>query len=632
MMRLDFDRYIAGWRGPLLAAFVALFAGLPVVMLLPPLDRDESRYAQATSQMLQSGDYVDIRFQDDPRWKKPVGIYWMQAVAVSVTSGVEARDISAYRIPSLLAAMLAAAACAWAGAAMFGQRAGFLAGAMLGASFLLSTEAGIAKTDAMLCAAVTLSMAGLARVYLARRAGEIPLRPHKLMFWLGLGLSILIKGPIGLIVVAPAIIALSIWDRDFKWLRSLGWGWGLPLVALIVGPWAIAITIATDGGFWREAIVGDLAPKIAGGHESHGAWPGYFLLLAPVLLFPATLVLPAALSTGWHRRAEPAVRFLVCWLVPAWLIFELTPTKLAHYTLPTFGAIALLAAAALTQPIGKVSRITGAALALFAGLVVVLITVYGLTEFGRSTAQTWATLTIVFAALAALVGAFLLMHRAAVTAVLISITLGLVAHAGLAGTIRQLKPLAIAPQLVEVLGNADLLPSQGRNGPVAITGFHEPSFVFLTGKDTELTDAAGAAAALAEGRPVIVEARDADAFRAASTALNVTGREVGVVRGHNYSQGDDVTLTVYAPPERVRPTLRRSAPTPLEVETTTEDGVDPASITEDPPETALVPAPGPDEPPVVIVPAPGQAVAPAPAPVAGPAPAPPPAATPESAR
>jgi len=83
MTRPDLDRYIAGWRGPLLAAFVALFAGLPVMMLLPPLDRDESRYAQATSQMLQSGDYVDIRFQDEPRWKKPVGIYWMQAVAVA---------------------------------------------------------------------------------------------------------------------------------------------------------------------------------------------------------------------------------------------------------------------------------------------------------------------------------------------------------------------------------------------------------------------------------------------------------------------------------------------------------------------------------------------------------------------
>ncbi len=547
MMRPDLDRFIAGWRGPVLAALIALLAGLPVLMLLPPLDRDESRYAQATSQMLEDRDFVDIRFQDDPRWKKPVGIYWMQAAAVAVTSSVENRDIQPYRIPSILGAMLAAAAAAWAGAAMFGQRAGFLAGAMLGATFLLSTEAGIAKTDAVLCGAVTLAMAGLARIYLATRAGEAPRRPHKLMFWLGVGLSILIKGPIGLIVVVPAILALSLWARDVKWLARLGWGWGLPLVALIVGPWAIAITIATDGGFWREAVAGDLAPKIAGGHESHGAPPGYYLLGALVMFFPLTLMLPAALATAWSRRAEPAVRFLVCWLVPAWLIFELTPTKLAHYTLPTYGALALLAAAALTRPIGPVSRYAGAALSLVGGLAVVLITVYGLTEFGRSTAQGWATLTIVFAALAALIGAFLLMHRAATAAVVIAIGLGIVAHAGLAGTIRQLKPLAIAPQLQTVLERADLHPRQGRPGPVAITGFHEPSFVFLTGRATELADAEQAAQARAEGRPVIVEARDADAFSAASARLGVTGRAVGVVEGHNYSRGDDVSLTVYAP-------------------------------------------------------------------------------------
>ena len=548
MMRPDLDRYIAGWRGPLLAALVALLAGLPALLLLPPLDRDESRYAQATSQMLETGDYVDIRFQDDPRWKKPVGIYWMQAAAVAVTSSVENRDIAPYRIPSILGAMLAAAACAWAGAAMFGQRAGFLAGAILGASFLLSTEAGIAKTDAMLCGAVTLAMAGLARIYLATRAGEVPIRPHKLMFWLGLGLSILIKGPIGLIVVVPAMIALSVWDRDAGWLKRLGWGWGLPLVALIVGPWAIAITIATDGGFWTEAIGGDLAPKIAGGDEGHGVFPGFYLLIAPLLFFPATLLLPAALSTGWSRRAEPAIRFLICWLVPAWLIFELTPTKLPHYNLPTFGALALLAAAALTRPVGKLSRHVGAGLAIAVGALLAVGSVWLLTEYGRSTAQTWATITIVFAILASLIGAFLLLHRAAITAVIASIALGVVAHGALAGTLRQLRPLSVAPQLEKVLLAANLHPRQGRAGPVAVTGFHEPSLVFLTGRDTELTDAAGAARALAEGRPVIVEGRDADAFRAAAAELGVTGRVGGEVNGHNYSKGDDSSLTDYAPP------------------------------------------------------------------------------------
>ena len=64
----------------------------------------------------------------------------------------------------------------------------------------------------------------------------------------------------------------------------------------------------------------------------------------------------------------------------------------------------------------------------------------------------------------------------------------------------------------------------------------------------QLTDAEGAARALAEGRPAIVEAGDAEAFAQAAARLGVTGRAVGEVSGHNYSTGDDVNLTVYAPP------------------------------------------------------------------------------------
>ena len=555
MTRPNLDRHIAGWRGPLLAALVALIAGLPSLLLLPPLDRDESRYAQATSQMLESGDYVDIRFQDEPRWKKPIGIYWMQAVAVGLTSKVENRDIAPYRIPSLLGAMLAAWAAAWAGSALFGARAGFLGGAILGATFLLSSEAGIAKTDAMLCGTVTLAMAGLARLYMASRVaplvkGDPTQRPWKLMFWMGTGLSILIKGPIGLLVIVPALIMLCVWDRQWVWLKRLGWGWGLPLLVLIVGPWAIAVTIATDGGFWREAIGNDLGNKVTGADENHGGFIGMYAVIAPLLLFPATLMLPAALSTGWSRRAEPAIRFLVCWLVPCWLIFELAPTKLAHYTLPTFGAIALLMAAALTQPVGKISRWAGAGLSVFAAVVISGIAVYGLTAFGTSTAQTWATITVVCAAMAALIGGFLLLNRAAVTGVLIALVFGVVAHAALAGTIRQLRPLSIAPRLEAMLEKNGLSPSQGLTpGPVAITTFHEPSFVFVTGRDTQLTDAAGAARALAEGRPAIVEAGDDEAFRQAAAETGVPGRAVGVVTGHNYSSGDDVRLTVYAPPD-----------------------------------------------------------------------------------
>eukprot|EP01039_Chlorochromonas_danica_P019545 gene19544-biopygen11859 len=85
----DFDHLARGWRGPVLAALVVLIAALPGLIRLPPLDRDESRFAQATAQMLETGDFVKIRYQDAPRDKKPVGIHWLQALSVALTSHVE---------------------------------------------------------------------------------------------------------------------------------------------------------------------------------------------------------------------------------------------------------------------------------------------------------------------------------------------------------------------------------------------------------------------------------------------------------------------------------------------------------------------------------------------------------------
>lgn len=547
MKRPNLDPWIMGWRGPVLAALIAMLAGLPSLMLLHPLDRDESRFAQATTQMIETGDYIDIRFQDEARHKKPVGIYWMQAASVQLLSSPEARDIWAFRIPSLLGAMLAAFACAWGGAALFGARAGFLAGAMLGTTFLLSTEAGIAKTDAMLAGTVTLALAALGRLYVARARGAAVAGHLKFVFWIALALSILIKGPIGALVVILTVLALCLWDRQWRWLGELKPGWGLVILAVILAPWAVAVSVATDGAFWREAIMGDLAPKVVGGHEGHWGPPGQYLLLAPLLLFPMTLMVPAAVMAGITRRAEPAIRFALCWLVPSWLMFELAPTKLWHYTLPTFGAIALLAAAALTQPIGRWSVRTGVGLSAFAALLVTAITLYGLSEFGTSTAQTWASFTIGLALVGAAASGYLLVNRMAVTAVVTALVFGVLSHAALSGVIRQLKPLWVSPRLEQALETTRLHPRAGfLPGPVAIAGYHEPSFVFLTGTRTELTDGAGAARAIRMGRPAIVEAREEDAFRAALAGLDALA--VGEsVEGRNYSNGDEVSLRLYRP-------------------------------------------------------------------------------------
>src|SRR5205085_6250556 len=130
-------------------------------------------------------------------FKKPVGIHWLQAASVRALSRPEARQIWAYRIPSLMGAMLAAAACAWGAAALFGAEGGLIAGALLGATLLLSTEAFIAKTDAVLTGTVTLAMAALARHYAARRGGPAAPRAPVRIFWGALAASNLIKGPVG---------------------------------------------------------------------------------------------------------------------------------------------------------------------------------------------------------------------------------------------------------------------------------------------------------------------------------------------------------------------------------------------------------------------------------------------------
>ena len=87
----------------------ALLAFLPGFFQIPPMDRDEARFAQATKQMLETGEYVDIRFQDEVRYKKPVGIYWLQAAMVKTATALgmpnAPRTIWVYRIPSLIGAI-----------------------------------------------------------------------------------------------------------------------------------------------------------------------------------------------------------------------------------------------------------------------------------------------------------------------------------------------------------------------------------------------------------------------------------------------------------------------------------------------------------------------------------------------
>lgn len=536
-----------GWRGPVFAALLALIAGLPGVFAMPPLDRDEARFAQATAQMLETGDFVVIRYQDEPRFKKPVGIHWLQAASVSAVSAVEDREIWAYRLPSLLGAMLAAAACAWGAAAFFGAPAGLIAGTLLASSLLLSTEAFIAKTDAVQCGLIVLAMAALGRIYGAARGGPQVSWRARLLFWLGLSGAILVKGPVGPMVVTLAVIALVASERKIDWLKGLGLSWGPILLLALVGPWAWAVTVATDGAFWSTALMGDLAPKLAGGHETHGAPPGYHLLGLSLLAFPMTLLIPAGLLVGWTRRREPGVRFALCWLIPAWIVFELTPTKLVHYPLPLYGALAWLSAAALQAPLGRWPRLIGAALAAVSGLILAGICFVLLSQFGAAADVTPAAAAGGLLAAAGLVGGFMLASRAPRGAVVTAMALTVLGHGALAaGLAPGLAPLWSSARVARILESERLLPRQGMApSPVAVAGYAEPSLVFALGTPTLLGNSADAAQAIATFRPAVVEAAEEQAFRAALDARGLEVRMVRQVSGLNYSNGRPVRLRIY---------------------------------------------------------------------------------------
>ena len=533
----------------MLAALVVLISALPGLIFLPPLDRDESRFAQATAQMLETHDFVNIRYQAEPRDKKPVGIHWLQAASVSVLSSVERREIWAYRVPSLLGAMLAAAACAWGAAAILGARGGLFAGVLLGSGLLLSSEAFIAKTDAVLCGGTVLMMAGLARLYLAERAGD-PMRVRdKLAFWSGLTLALMVKGPIGPMVAGLTLMALALWDRRAGWMRHLGWSWGLLLVVAVAGPWALAITVATDGGFWNSAVGGDLAPKLRGAHESHGAPPGLHLLLSPILLFPATALLPLGLAQGWLRRSEPEIRFVLCWLIPSWLVFEAIPTKLVHYPLPLYGAMAILMAAAATAPerfsAERWLRAGGAALSVLVG-VALAVTVATLAPRYGGGASPFVWLTGVCALAAGTLAALALYGRS-VRLTVAALALGVLTHIGLAaGVAPGLKSLWVSKTAADLLAARNLDPRNGVTpGPVAVVGYAEPSLVFLLGTETELDTPEDAAEAIVDGEPVLVEAKQDNAFRSALKASEAKASVIGETRGLDYSTGKAVDLLLY---------------------------------------------------------------------------------------
>lgn len=540
----------------LVVVVFAIVAGLSGLLTVPPLDRDESRFIQATTQMIESGDYVRIRFQESERNKKPVGIYWIQAVSVQAFADVEDRPLWAYRLPSLAAAALAGLFTYLAGAALVGRQAAFLGALLLVSAPVVLGEASIAKTDATLLAVICAMQACLAWLLTDPAPGG---RRHlALGFWALFGVGILIKGPVAPMVAVFTVAGIAARDVSKAGRTALRQRLrpfiGALIVAAIVLPWLVAITLVTEGRFLAEAVGIDMLGKISQGQEDHGFPPGYHLLAFWFMFWPAGLF--ALFAGRWivPRWKEGAPMFLLAWAIPAFLLFELSATKLPHYTMVTYPALALLIGMALVQA-GEDRfrglRLAGAAIYPLIGIGATMGIVVAADRFSSAGLVVWHYLgaaLVMAVTVAAAVLVVVRRSRAALGAAVLAS--GLYAWGAFEGVLPTLDRLIVTPRLAEMLDENEAHPLKDDRPPVILVGYTEPSAIFTLGTGTLTLDPAEAALLLVQdpARGAVVERRYEGPFL---DALPPSAEPIRVanIEGFNYSRNEDVTLTLF----RVRP-------------------------------------------------------------------------------
>jgi 4-amino-4-deoxy-L-arabinose transferase-like glycosyltransferase len=528
---------------------VCLISFLPGFFNIPPVDRDEARFAQATKQMIESGDYIDIHFQDEVRYKKPVGIYWLQAGVVRAADAIGVSNahtsIWLYRVPSLIGAIGAVLLTYWAALAFVTRYAAFLAALMMATCVLLNVEARLAKTDAVLLMCCVAALGVMARAYLFQSTGRDIPWSHALLLWTALAAGILLKGPLILMVVGLAAFALVVVDRSGAWLMRLRPMVGVLWVLLLVLPWFVAIMGRAGDSFLQESVGQDLLAKIFKGQETHGAPPGYYLLLFWATFWPAAPLAAVAAPAVWRHRREPSMRFLLAWLLPCWLVFELVVTKLPHYVLPLYPAVAILIAREVERrDLSGNPHLTRFTVMWPIFMAVIPAAAVWLVLYLRGQ---FAWLAWPFGAAGLILGFYAwrlydvegaersFLRAAAGTLCMIFAVLGV--------AVPLMRPVFPSEALAEIVRGIDC-----RNPVIAAVGFHEPSLVFLIGTRTRLVDASSAAEILRGGdcRFAIVEARHERAFaqRAEQIGLRYRlGRRLD--GGFNISGGRQVSFAIY---------------------------------------------------------------------------------------
>jgi 4-amino-4-deoxy-L-arabinose transferase-like glycosyltransferase len=403
----------------------------------------------------------------------------------------------------------------------------------------------MAKTDAMLLLTVMMVMGAMARVYLAWQRGEDNkqggwLEPF--VFWTGMAISILVKGPLILMFVGFTILVLGVMDRSVGWLGRLKPLAGIPWTLLLVLPWFVAIFLKAGQTFFSDSLGGDMLSKLSA-QESHGAPPGTYFLLFWVTFWPGAPLAGMAAPAIWRARREPGAQFLLAWLVPSWIVFEVVMTKLPHYVLPLYPAIAILIVGAMERRVLARNWLSRGSAWWFA---IPVLAAVGALVGSVAVVRHPMFLAWPFAAGALVFGLFAWMmydnnraERSLLSGVVASFFMSIAFYAVF---LPSLRPVFPSVHLARALRTVVCVAPKA-----AAAGYHEPSLVFMTDTSTLLTDGAGAADFLGQGscRFALVEYRSERQFALRAEAIGLRYNMFTRIEGYNYSQGKPVSIAVY---------------------------------------------------------------------------------------
>jgi 4-amino-4-deoxy-L-arabinose transferase-like glycosyltransferase len=324
-----------GWIEPIALVLLALAINLAGNARTGLWDRDEPRYAVAVREMRSSGDWICPTFNGEPRYHKPILIYWLMGLATALAGD----NPFGVRLVSASAGTMAVLGVWWMGRGLFGARGGTLAALIYATAPIVAAESKLATTDATL--ALWLLGCQSSLWTLSRRESRVAAA----LFWIFLNLAILTKGPIGPAFIAAASALAWWWGWPLPPRARLHLRWGLISMLVLTCPWFVAVTIASHGEFLRFAVGRQILDRVASDMETHGGFPGYYPIVSALVFYPWSALMPAALIGAWgRRRLDPALGYLLGWAIGPLLLLECFRTKLIHYYLPAFPACALLVA------------------------------------------------------------------------------------------------------------------------------------------------------------------------------------------------------------------------------------------------------------------------------------------------